>query len=72
MKTILTRVAEGCRLFIFGSTRQIDNKFVNKHTSGLTYIFNRIKADNGVVNIGGMRLVKTVRSRIAELADTFK
>jgi PhoH-like ATPase len=72
IKTEFTRLVEGCKLICIGSNRQIDNKFVNKHTSALTYLKNRLLVDNDEVRIGGIELTKTVRSRIAEWADKFK
>jgi PhoH-like ATPase len=72
IKTILTRVTEGCKIIAIGSNRQIDNKYINRHTSALTYIINRIGTDNGDVNVGAITLTKTVRGRIAEWADKFK
>lgn len=72
IKTEFTRLVEGCKLICIGSNRQIDNKFVNKHTSALTYLKNRLLVDNDEVRIGGIELTKTVRSRIAEWADRFK
>lgn len=70
-KTILTRVAEDCKIFVMGSNRQIDSKYLNKHNNALTYIKNRIGQDNMNVNLTGFYLDKTVRSNIAEWADTF-
>lgn len=70
-KTILTRVADNCKAFILGSTRQIDNKYVNKHNNALTYLLNRSKGDNKKVNVGAINLEKTERSDIAEWADEF-
>lgn len=71
-KLLLTRVSENCRVFILGSNRQIDNKYLNKHNNALTYIKNLIGKDNGDVRITGYQLDKTVRSKIAEWADNFK
>lgn len=72
IRTSLTRVTEGCKIIAVGSNKQIDNKYINKHTSALTYLVNRLSVDNKDVNIGGMILTKTVRSRIADWADDFK
>jgi len=72
IKTSLTRVTEGCKVICIGSNRQIDNKYINKHTSALTYLINRLQQDNDEINIGAINLTKTVRSRIAEWADKFK
>ena len=71
-KTILTRVSEDCKVFALGSTRQIDNKFTNRHNNALTYLLDRLKKDNGDVRIGAINLDKTERSKIAEWADTFE
>ena len=70
-KTILTRVSENCKVFILGSNRQIDTKYLNKFNNALTYVLNEIGKDTMNVNITGYKLTKTVRSNIAEWADTF-
>lgn len=70
-KTILTRVSEDCRVFVLGSTKQIDNKFLNIHNNALTFLMNKIGKDNMNVNVTGFNLDKTVRSSIAEWADNF-
>lgn len=72
IRTSLTRVTEGCKVIAIGSNKQIDNKYINKHTSALTYLSNKTAQDNGEVNVCGIKLTKTVRSRIAEWADEFK
>jgi len=71
-RTIFTRVTEGCKVIAIGSNKQIDNKFINRNTSALTYLKNRLRQDNGDVRICATTLTKTVRSRIAEWADNFK
>lgn len=71
IRTTLTRCGENCKVFVVGSLKQIDNKYVNKFNSGLTYLLNKI-AEDCEVKIAGMILTKTVRSRIAEWADKFK
>lgn len=72
IKTSLTRVTEGCKIIAIGSNKQIDNKYINKFSSSLTYLINRLLVDNNDVHIGSMVLTKTVRSRIAEWADNFR
>jgi PhoH-like ATPase len=72
IRTSLTRVTEGCKVILIGSNKQIDNKYINKHTSALTYVLNKIGCDNNNVHIGAIQLTKTVRGRIAEWADDFK
>jgi len=70
-KTILTRLDDNCKIFIIGSTNQIDNKFVNKFNNALTYLLSKVYEDNNSVRIAGMELKKVERSRIAEWADNF-
>ena len=70
-KTILTRISENCKVFILGSTRQIDNKFLNKYNNALTFLLNKIGKDNKLVKLTGANLTKTVRSSIADWADEF-
>lgn len=71
-KTIGTRSADNCKMFIMGSNRQIDSKYLNKHNNALTYIKNKIGGDTMNVKVTGFYLDKTVRSNIAEWFDTFK
>jgi len=70
-KTILTRISENCKVFVLGSTKQIDSKFLNKYNNALTYLLSRIGEENMNVNVTGCNLNKTVRSAIAEWADEF-
>lgn len=70
-KTILTRISENCKVFILGSTKQIDTQYLNKFNNSLTFIMNKIGKDNKNVNLTGFNLTKTVRSAIAEWADDF-
>ena len=71
IRTALTRINEGCKAILIGSNKQIDNKYINRHTSALTYLLNKLLQENSI-NIGAVKLVKTVRSRIAEWADEFR
>ena len=71
IRTTLTRMGENCKVFCLGSLRQIDNKYVNRHTSALTYLLAKINDDN-IINIAGATLTNTVRSKLAEWADEFK
>jgi predicted ribonuclease YlaK len=70
-KTILTRLDNNCKMFVIGSTNQIDNKFVNKFNNALTFLLAKVYDDNKDVRISGMELKKVERSRIAEWADNF-
>ena len=70
-KTILTRLDDSSRVFAIGSTKQIDNKYVNKHNCALTFLLSKINQDNGGVKVAGMELTQIERSKIAEWADNF-
>ena len=70
-KTILTRASENCKVFVLGSTKQIDARYLNKYNCALTFLLNKIGKDNMRVNLTGYNLTKTVRSAIAEWADMF-
>ena len=70
-KTILTRLDDSSRVFAIGSTKQIDNKYVNKHNCALTFLLSKINQDNGGVKVAGMDLTQIERSKIAEWADNF-
>jgi len=71
VKTILTRISENCKVFILGSTKQIDTAYLNKYNNALTYLMRKIGKNNKNVNVAGYVLDKTVRSAIAEWADSF-
>ena len=70
-KTLLTRIGDNCKVFMLGSTKQIDSKYLNKYNNALTYVKNKISKDNKNVKLTGFDLDKTVRSAIAEWADDF-
>ena len=72
IQTILTRVGESCKVFIMGSTRQIDNPYLNKSNNALSFLLNETRKDNEEgVTLGAVRLIKTERSKMAEWADKF-
>jgi len=71
LRTILTRVSENCKVFVLGSTKQIDSKYVNKYNNALTFLLNQIGGDTKNVRLTGFNLDKTVRSAIADWADDF-
>jgi PhoH-like ATPase len=72
-KLILTRIGENCKVFILGDINQIDNPYLNKSNNGLAYMLNKTNEVNEYgVNIVGMKLTETVRSKIAKYADSWK
>jgi PhoH-like ATPase len=64
-KTIITRAAEGTKIILTGDPSQVDNPYLDKTSNGLVYLVDKMKGSNLV---GQVHLVKTVRSRLAELA----
>ena len=71
-KLILTRIGENCKVFILGDINQIDNPYLNKYNNGLSFMLNKCRETNDFgVNIVGMKLTETVRSKIAKYADSW-
>jgi PhoH-like ATPase len=71
IRTTISRMGENCKVFCLGSLKQIDNRFVNRHTSALTFLLKKLNEDNEI-NIVGTNLTNSVRSKMAEWADGFK
>ena len=71
IRTTISRMGENCKVFCLGSLKQIDNKYVNKHTSALTFLLKKLNEDNEI-NVVGAHLTNSVRSKMAEWADSFK
>jgi predicted ribonuclease YlaK len=70
MKTILTRVADDCKVVVIGSLRQIDNIYLNKHTSSLTRLLSKMDRNFENVNAYSIELNKVVRGKITEWAES--
>lgn len=66
IKTILTRPSKGTKMVFTGDLGQIDNKRLNKETSGLTHAIARLR-NNPLVAI--VNFEQTLRSKLASLAD---
>jgi len=66
IKTITTRVGEGSKLVYTGDLSQIDNRHLDRNSSGLTYGIQKMKGDQmvGVVNFK-----ETLRSKLASYAE---
>jgi phosphate starvation-inducible PhoH-like protein len=60
MKTLLTRISDGCKMIIMGDTKQIDNKRINKKNSGLITVINSLKGIDsiGVVNFKDAKSIR--------------
>jgi PhoH-like ATPase len=70
MKTILTRVADDCKVVVIGSLRQIDNIYLNKHTSSLTRLLSKMDREFENINAFSIELNKVVRGKITEWAES--
>lgn len=64
VKTILTRLGEGSKIVLMGDPQQIDNRFVDALSNGLTYVIERLK---GQEVKGHVSLPKSERSTVAQL-----
>ena len=63
--TILSRITEGSKVFILGSTKQIDNPYLNKYNNALTFLLNQCGLDDNV-KVRGMKLEKVERGKIVD------
>jgi len=63
--TILSRITEGSKVFILGSTKQIDNPYLNKYNNALTFLLNQCGKDENV-KVRGMKLEKVERGKIVD------
>lgn len=71
MQKMLTRVGKQSKVIIIGSNKQIDSRFLNKFTNGLSVILDDCsKNDNKSITTHAVTLNKVVRGNIAEWAET--
>lgn len=68
-QTALTRIGENCMVIALGSSRQIDNAYLNKYTTGLAVLIGALKKEHDNVKLFGIELVKVVRGRLTEFAE---
>lgn len=64
VKTIMTRAGEGTKIIFTGDPEQIDNRYLDAQTNGLTYLTERFKGQECFATV---TLTKTERSELAEL-----
>lgn len=69
MQKLLTRMGKNTKVIIIGSLRQIDSKYLNKYTSGLSVLLDACKQLSATVNIVGVSLERVVRGPITEWAE---
>jgi PhoH-like ATPase len=64
VKTLLTRLGEGSKMILLGDPKQIDNRYVDSLSNGLTYVIEKLKQ---IEQHGHVSLPKSERSTIAQL-----
>ncbi len=65
IKTIISRCGENTKIVLLGDPAQIDNRYLDAQTNGLTYLIEKFKGQECFASI---KLIKTERSELAELA----
>jgi len=65
LRTLLTRITEGSKVFILGSSKQIDNPYLNQYNNALSFMKNSC-GEFSKVQIQGLKLEKSERGRIVE------
>lgn len=65
VKTIITRAGENTKIVMTGDPYQIDNRYLDKHSNGLTYLIDKMRGDHMFANAV---LTQSERSELAERA----
>lgn len=66
LKSIITRCGADSKIVVLGNLAQIDNKYINPLTSGLTALVEKVK---GFEHAGIMQVAGIERSRLAAFAE---
>ena len=66
LKSIITRCGADSKIVVLGNLAQIDNKYINPLTSGLTALVEKVK---GFEHAGIMQIAGIERSRLAAFAE---
>lgn len=70
MQKILTRIGKQCKVIIIGSNKQIDSRFINKFTNGLSVLLDACaKPSPNSIVAHAVTLNKVVRGKIADWAE---
>lgn len=70
MQKILTRVGKQCKVIVIGSNKQIDSRFINKFTNGLSVLLDACaKPSPNAIVAHAVTLNKVVRGKIADWAE---
>ena len=64
-QTVLTRIGENCMVVAIGSSKQIDNRFLNKYTTGLAVLLGALHKQHDEIKVFGIELSRVVRSKLA-------
>lgn len=70
LRTILTRFDDSCKVVCVGSNRQIDHKYINKYTNGLSKIVEATTKEENELVLFGAVLEKCVRGKITEWTES--
>ncbi len=65
IKTVITRMGQAAKIVLTGDPWQIDNPYIDRNSSGLTYLVDRFRAEPLAAHV---ELRKGERSALAELA----
>jgi PhoH-like ATPase len=65
IKTLITRIGRNSKMVLTGDPGQVDNRFLDSTSNGLSYAVQRLKGQDIV---GHIDLEQTVRSKLARLA----
>lgn len=68
MQLILSRVDKDCKVVVIGSTKQIDNPYINKFNNSLTSLVEACKSKHNI-NLWCGELTNVVRGPITEFAE---
>lgn len=66
IKTLLTRMGNGCKIILMGDIDQIDTLNLDKYSNGLAHAINKLREDESVAYL---KLKKCERSYFAELVS---
>jgi len=50
MKTLITRAGQGCKVIVLGDIDQIDNPYLSRYSSGLTYLVESMKPSTSMAH----------------------
>ena len=65
LKTIITRVGDGTKIVVTGDPYQIDNPYIDSSSNGLSYVVERLKAQDISAHV---TFTRGERSKLSELA----